>query len=248
MSKFYPAVDPLGFLVDDEIRPFEIDKRQDLTGAGAQACPIESSGIFIVHEHVVPANTAEVIHDVFPHCWARTNAGSANESVTLIPFMQVAGFVLFDSSKANNQPFLVENDYNIPTIAATPNNTNRQNVRGTTFLSDDSPVMNNIGMRNPLHTIYLPANSVFRVLFRLVPLSAAAVIPNPFVIGTPVLAGGKRIDFAGARVSGVRMPQQMYNDLKIARRKGELGPEGSSSDKPIGVTHSDALGGTVRRR
>ncbi len=247
MSKYYPAVDPLGFLVDDEIRPFEIDIRNDLTGTGAQACPIKSTGVFIVHEHTVPANTAEVIHDVFPHCWRRTNPGAADESAALIPFALVAGWVLFDSAKANNQPFLVENDYNIPTVAATPNNTNRQKTRGTTFLADNAPIMNNVGMRNPLHTIYLPAGSVFQVLFRLVPLTAAAVVPNPFTIGVNAIGAGNRIDFAGARVSGVRMPQQMYADLKIARRKGELGPEGSSSEKPIGVTRSDVLGGGRHR-
>jgi hypothetical protein len=236
MSKYYPAVDPLGFLVDDEIRPFEIDKRQDLTGTGAQACPIQATGLFIVHEHKVPENTAEVIHDVFPHVWRRTNPGAADESVAMIPAIELAGFVLFDSTKANNQPFLVENDYNVPTVAATPNNLNREVVRGTTFLADDAPIMNNVGMRNPLRTIYLPAGSIFRVIFRLVPLTATAAIPNPFTIGANPVVGGKRLDFAGARVSGVRMPQQMYEDLKIARRKGELGPEGSSAQNPIGVS------------
>ncbi len=235
MTSYYPAVDPLAFLVDEEIRPFEIDQRQDLTGSGVQACRLQSSGVFIVHEHTVPENTAEVIHDVFPHAWARTNVGSANESATVLTPAQVAGWMIFDSTKGNNQPFLVVNDYNIPTKYSNPNNTDRMAVRGTTLLAAEGPVLNNVGMRNPLHTIFLPAGTIFRVLFSLTPLTATNVVPNPYTIGTNPVSGGKRVDFAGARVSGVRMPQQMYNDLRIARRKGQLGPEGNAAQDPIGV-------------
>jgi hypothetical protein len=228
----YPAIDPLAFLVDDEIRPFQIDIRHDLTGTGAQACPTLSNGLFIVHDHVVPDNTAEVIMGVFPHVWERTNVGLVTASVKLLDFRDVAGWVLFDSTKDNNQPFLVQNNYNKPTIAAAPNDLDRDTERGSTFLSDDAPIIENIGMRNPLSTIYLPAKSLFRVLFSLTPAAPPPNnIPNPYQIGV----GPKRIDFAGALVFGLRMPQQTYDQLKIARRNGQLGPEGSSVVSPIGT-------------
>lgn len=226
----YPAIDPLRFLVDDEIRPFDIDQRFDLTGTGAQACPVVSSGIFIVHQHVVPDNTAEVIQNVHPHCWRRTDVGTPDESVALLDPAQIQGFVLFDRSKDNNQPYLVEHNYNSPTTAANPNNTDRQTVRGDTWISNDEPLVRDAGMFNPLSGIYLPPKSIFRVLFRLAPLASANGIPNPYYIpNQPPPATGKRIDFAGAKVSGVRMPVQTYDKLRVARRKGQLGPEASAA-------------------
>lgn len=231
----YPAIDPLAFLVDEEIRPFEDDQRQDLTGTGAQACPILSEGLFIVHQHTVPENTAEVILNVFPHVWARTNIGAPAESVVPLDPKVCAGFVLFDVTKDINQPYLVSHNYNSPTLAANPNNTDRQTVRGNTWLSADQPILMNVGMRNPLSTIYLPAKSVLRVIFRLAPIASANPIPTTLVIGGAAAPADNRIDFAGALVSGLRMPQQTYEKLLIARRKGKLGPEGSSSQDPIGV-------------
>jgi hypothetical protein len=220
----YPAVDPLGFLVDDEIRPFIIDIRHDLTGTGAQAAPIQSTGVFIVHEHVVPEDVAEIVMGVFPHCWARTNVGAVVaplESVHLLDFNAIAGFVLFDNSKNNNQPFLVSNDYNKATVATFPNDRDRDVKGGTTFIDNDAPVLENIGMRNPYTTTYLPAGSTFRVLFQLAPMAPVNGVPNPYQIGT----GTNRIDFAGALVFGLRMPQQKYNQLLIARRMGGLGQD-----------------------
>ena len=229
---FLPATDPMSFLVDDEIRPFDIDKRQDLTGTGTQACPIVSTGVYIVHEHEVPDNTAEVVLNVFPHAWRRTNVGLPDEGVAIIDPMLIAGFVLFDNARDNNQPYLVEHDYNIATVAGTPNNLNRSRGRGATLLSNDQPLMRAAGMKNALSPIYLPPKSKFRVLFQLVASIPAVAgppitggIPNPFVIGTNVVNVDYRIDFAGAYVSGVRMPVQTYDQLKTARRKGFLGAE-----------------------
>lgn len=220
----YPSLDPLAFLVDDEIRPFDIDTRQDLTGTGDQACPTVANGIFIVHEHKVPDATAEVVLDVYPHAWLRTNPGTPQESARRLTRAEIEGFALFDATKDQNQPFIVENDYNLPTIAGAGNNTNRQKLRGSTFISEDSPMMANISMRNPLRAIYLPPGSTFRVLFRLMPTPATSPLPNTMLIGS----GSNRVDFAGARVTGVRMPVSVYDKLKTARRMGLLGPEGSA--------------------
>lgn len=234
-----PAVDPLHFLVDEEIRPFRIDQRHDLTGTAGtrQACPRVSTNVFIVHEHEVPKNQCEVVHGYFGHCWERTNPGTPDESVHLIPPADLAGFVLFTPSKnANDFGMTVEVDYNKPTIAATPNDTDRQSLAGDAFVSADAPMLANMQMRSPLTTVYLPAGSTFRVLFRLAPTAATKTlpvgeeetpIPNTYVIGNPAagLDPVKRIDFAGALVYGVRMPQGLYGNLLKARRAGLLGPE-----------------------
>jgi len=228
----YPANDPLGYLVDAEVRAYEDDQRFDLTGTGAEATPIVSTGLFIVHQHTVPKDTTEIIMNVFPHCWRRTDVGDAAlESVQQIPAAELAGFVLFDNSKDSNQPTIVSHNYNSPTVFANPNNRQRDTVRGTSFLGADQPAMRNFGMLNPYALIELPSESVFRVLFRLSPVATANGIPNPFVIGDPG-AGTKRIDFAGAYVTALRMPSQTYAKLKIARRLGQLGPEGSMANLP----------------
>ncbi len=224
----FPSVDPMKFLVDDEIRAFIIDKRHDLASPDA---PILSTGLFIVHEHVVPDNTAEVIHGVFPHCWRRDNPTTADETVVLLTPEQVAGWVIFNQTKNNNQPYLVEIDYNSPTLSTAPNDLDRQSVGGSTFLPEDAPRTMDNAMQNSLKTFYLPAKSVFRVTFRLTPVASNSPVPNPWVLGAnPEPDVNNRIDFAGAMVYGVRMPQRMYDQLKIARRTGKLGAEAHFGD------------------
>ncbi len=172
-----PAVDPMHFLVDEEIRPFRIDKRHDLTGTinTRQAAPRVSTNVFIVHEHEVPAKQCEVIHGYFGHCWERTNPGTADESVAMIDPLKLAGFVLFTPSKnANDFGITVETDYNKPTTIATPNDTDRQVLSGDTLLSADAPMLANMQMRSPLTTVYLPAGAKFRVLFQLAPAASTS--------------------------------------------------------------------------
>lgn len=233
----FPGVDPMHFLADEEIRPFRIDHRHDLTGTGRQACPVVSTGVFIVHEHTVPKDQCEVIHGYFGHCWERTEPGAADESCQLIDPARLAGFVLFTPSKNTNDfGITMEYDYNAPTVQATPNDRDRRTLTGDTFLSADAPTLVSMHLRSPLGTIYLPGGTKFRVLFQLAPNAATKTlpageeetpIPNPFTIGENPVAGtpNNRIDFAGALVYGVRMPQRLYGALLSARRAGLLGPE-----------------------
>jgi hypothetical protein len=233
----YPSYNPLSFLVDDEIREVEIDTRWDLTAEGAQAVPTVATGIFIVHEHTVPSNTGEVVFGIHPHCWRRENpgaVGAGGEFVRQLDPTDVAGSVLFDATKDGNQPLLVETDYNLPAIAGSGQNTSRQRLRGSTWLPRDGAQFRDVVLQNPLRTYWLPAGSVFRVLFRLMPNAAgAAALPDPWIIPdyTPgPVATQHRIDFAGALVLALRMPQTLYEKLKVARRLGLLGPEAAGID------------------
>ncbi len=218
-----PTVDPLLFLSDDEIRPFSIDKRQDLTGTGSQACPQLAGGQYIVHEHDVPEGMAEVVLGVFPHVWQRTNVATANEGALVINPALLAGYVLFMYRRGNAQLAIEESDYNVPTIASAAQNNNRDLVAGTTFFSADPTLMGGVQYQNPLTSILLPSGSKFRVLFSLAEEAATSGI-QPYAIGGDATVT-KRIDFAGAKVVGVRMPQQTFDILKTARRAGLLGPE-----------------------
>lgn len=234
-----PMHDVQAFLADEEVIPFEDDQRQDLTGTGAQACDIVSTGVFIVHKHKVPDNTAEIVLGMFPHAWSRINVGgdpavlTTAEAEQLIDARLLAGGAVWDLDTGKKQPFQVSHDYNIGTISTSPNNTQRSKVRGTTFVSSDEPVYASNGMMNSLRAMYFPGGSEVRVLFRIVPGITPFTIAIPANHGLPgawtVGSGEQTIAFAGAKVFGVRLPQQRYKQLMIARGKGELGPEGAGS-------------------
>ena len=182
----------------------------------------------------MPKNTAEVILAITPHCWVRTDPGGADESVALLSPAVVAGWVLFGSRKGSGQPYVVKTNYNEPLSSAFPppiNDNIRDVIEGTTFLYEQPQHGAALGFMNPLTTILLPAETEFIVTFRLTPqLSAAAGgIPVQMQIGAGI--PGKRIDFAGALVSGLAMPQQLYNQIFRDRQRGLLGSEAGGRER-----------------
>jgi hypothetical protein len=218
-----PAIDPMLFLSDENIKPFHFDERHDLTAANAIKV---STNLFVVHKHVVPKDTAEVILAVTPHCWARTDPGGANESVALMTPAQVAGWVLFASRKGNGQPYVVRTNYNEPLAsAAVANDKNRDDIEGSTFLYDQPQHGASLGFLNPLTTFFLPAGTEFSVTFRLAPQTTVANGGTVKQMQIGAGAAGLRLDFAGALVSGLTMPQQLYNQLFKERLMGHLGAE-----------------------
>lgn len=237
MNQPFPALEPFRFLVDDEIRPFWDDQRQDLTALaavlapGGQAVKEIGSGVFVVHEHTVPVNHAEIILGVLPHCWVRTDVDGAQESVRRMTPDEVAGWVLFSQSKTNNQPFDVKVNYNKALASASAkNNGNRvEGVAGQTFIPTDLQEVSQLFGVNQNGYTYLPAGSVFSVRFQLMPQQPANAAPvagdqygPPFQMQIGAGDPGWRIDFAGAAVFGLRLPQVRYEALLRARRIGDL--------------------------
>jgi hypothetical protein len=234
----FPSIDPLRFLVDEQIRPFYRDERHDLTASNA---PILSTGVYIVHSHQVPKDTVEVVMGVLPHVWARSNPGTANETVALInevdslppaaPATSILqgtaqGWFLWTMLKGGAQPFTVETNYNAPQTQAGASDAQRFVQRGSTWATNDRIIGSTVGFGNPLSTVLVPAGQKFEVTFQLAPRSPTNPIPNPYQIPSPAVpAPALRIDFAGALVFGVTMPQQYYDKLVNARRQGRLGPE-----------------------
>jgi hypothetical protein len=229
----FPSIDPLRFLVDEQIRPFYRDERHDLTAANA---PILSTGVFIVHSHQVPKDTVEVVMGVLPHVWARSNPGTPSETVALINEVDslppplpatgilrgtAQGWFLWNTLKGGAPPFTTETNYNAPQTQAGASDAQRFVQRGLTWATSDRIIGSTVGFGNPLSTILVPAGQRFEVTFQLAPTSPTNPVPNPYQIG----AGDLRIDFAGALVFGVTMPQQFYDKLVNARRQGKLGPE-----------------------
>lgn len=218
-----PANDPLRYLVDEQVRPFVRDQRHDVTDTAA---PKIATGQFVVHEHVVPADTVEVVMGVVPHVWQRTDVGDPQESVVLLPPIAVAGWVLFDVLKGGNQPYVSETNYNTALLAGSANDANRLVRRGSTFYPQDTHLAAQTGFTNPLSNILVPAKTKFQVIFSVTETSLAPPnIPSPWAIGSTAVDPSRRIDFAGAYVFGMTMPQTVYDEILRARRKGLLGPE-----------------------
>lgn len=224
----FPAIEPTLFLVDDEIRPFWLDERHDLVGTGDEACPTISNGVFIVHSHEVPEAECEVVFGTYNHVWQRENPTAPEENWVQLPPDDVAGSVLFNMRKAKNQPYIIQTDYNVPTISAAPQDRLRPALAGSTFLATNGPQLFSIGMTNQLQTFLLPASSKFQVTFQVMPqLDGAGALPNPWHVPTYPDTSNNRIDGAGAAAFGVRMPQRLYNVLKKSREVGLLGAEAS---------------------
>jgi hypothetical protein len=221
----YPLVDPMRFLVDEEVRPFSYDKRQDLTAAGV---PILSTGVFVVNEIVVPENEVFVIMGVAPHLWARTDPLAASSTLIPLPSDTAGmgagqGWWLFNYLRGGQQPFVAQTDYNKPRLQAAANNNDRFVADGTTWLPGSlaMPSYAQFGFANALTPIVCQPQVVFQVTFQLAPTATASPLPNPFTIGS----GANRIDCAGANVFGLSMPKALYDKFTTARRDGLLGAE-----------------------
>lgn len=223
----FPLVDPMRFLVDEEVRPFYLDARQDLTAVGV---PVLSTGVFIVNQFEVPENEVYVVMGVTPHLWARTDpADAVDESLVALP-SEIAnmgagqGWWLFNTLRAGQQPFVMQTNYNKPRVQASANNNDRFVSDGTTWLPSPGAVPSyaQFGFGSPLTPIVCQPRVLFQVTFQMAPTAAAAVAtPNPFQIG----AGTNRIDCAGAVVFGLSMPKPLYDRFTTARRQGLLGAE-----------------------
>lgn len=224
----FPLVDPMRFLVDEEVRPFVMDARQDLTATGSLAPPQLATGVFIVNQFTVPKSEVYVVMGVAPHLWARIDPGEANtESLAPLPDEIASmgagqGWWLFNTLRAGQQPYVVQTNYNKPRVQASANNNDRFIENGLTWLPASISSFMQFGFSNALTPIACQPETLFQVTFQLAPTADAAVAtPNPYLIGS----GSNRIDCAGAAVFGLSIPKPLYDSFVLARRDGLLGAE-----------------------
>jgi hypothetical protein len=213
------------FLVDEQIRPLHHDERHDLTDPAAEELLI-SSGRFKVVNIEVAKNEVAIIFAVVPHAWRRVTVDDVFlQSVQRILPAQGDGFFLFTVQKATTQPYIARTNWNTNTAAATPDDADRVQQQGLTWLANDVMLSAQQQFQNPLLPFVVAGGTSMSVIFELMPTAVAGGIPNPFVIGNPGPNGTLRVDFAGALVVGLTMPKQVYDQLLKARRAGLLGPE-----------------------
>lgn len=222
-----PLVDPMRFLVDEEVRPFWRDARQDVTAQGTLAPKQLSTGVFVVNEFKVLPNTVDVVLGIAPHLWARTDPETPGESLVSLPDQALQmgagqGWWLFNWLKAGQQPYIMQTDYNTPRLQANANNKDRFSTTGISWLPPSVLAYMQFGYSNALTPIACQPDTLFQVTWQLAPVAAAAVAtPNPYVIGS----GVNRIDCVGAMVFGLSMPKALYDEFVVSRRAGLLGNE-----------------------
>lgn len=209
MSSF---IDPRYFLADPQIRPFVLDQRVDLT---APNVPIVATGRYVVTELRPPRGQVYVIKNITPYAMARTDVGLGTASFQLISEIAAAGFFAFEPTVNDNSPFIIEQDYNAPKTAgaASLNNNDRIRAKGIGYVSDSPWVVAQNSWWNPLFSIFVPSNAIFRLIFSILPVSATDPIPAGGQFGIGGAGGTRRVDFAGSILVGQQMAEQYYHGL-----------------------------------
>lgn len=215
-----PLLNPWHFLDDPQIRPFVRNQRVDLKASNV---PIISTNRYLVFQYQVPAGQCLVVKGYAFYACERTYVGTANESFRYLTADEGNGFFSFQPLINDNSPAIVQLDTNSPkTSGGTLNNNDRQGSNGYTEITAN-PLQDVMLVENPLFTIAVPSGKTFQVAFSVLSVSTlnASGIPTggQFQVGT----GVKRVDFAGAVVTGVIMPQQLYDQTKAAAQSSRGG-------------------------
>lgn len=214
-----PFLNHWHFLDDPEIRPFVRNQRVDLKASNV---PIISTNRYVVFSYQVPAGQCLVVKGFSFYACERTYIGTANESFRYLTPDEGNGFFSFQPLVDNNSPAIVQLDTNSPkTSAGTLNNNDRQGSNGFTEISSN-PAADVRLVENPLFSVAVPSGKTLQVAFSVLPVSTlnSAGIPTggQFQVGT----GIKRVDFAGALISGVLMPQQLYDQTKAKVQQAQM--------------------------
>lgn len=209
-----PLLNHWQFLDDPEIRAFTRNQRVDLKASNV---PIISTNRYVVFAYQVPAGQCLVVKGLAFYACERTYIGTANESFRYLGPDEANGFFSFQPLVDNNSPTIVQLDFNSPkTAAGTLNNNDRQGSNGFTEVSLNPYFDAHVMAQNPLYSVAVASGKTLQVAFSVLPVSTlnSANIPTggQFQVGT----GIKRVDFAGAFISGVIMPQQLYDQTKKA--------------------------------
>ncbi len=208
---------PQHILDDPQVKPFIRDQRVDLKAGNV---PIISTNRYVVLAYDVPPGQCLVVKGMAFYACERTYIGLTNESFRYLTGQEANGFFSYQPLVDRNSPYQVNLDFNSPkTSGGTLNNNDRQGSNGFTEITA-TPFTDVKMVENPLHTIAVPAGKRFEVAFSILPVSTlnSSGIPTggQFQIGT----GIKRVDFAGAVIQGLIMPQQLYDQVKAKVQKG----------------------------
>jgi hypothetical protein len=205
-------IDPRYFLADPEVRPFILDQRQDLT---APNVTILGTNRFVVFELVPPRGQVYLIKNFVPYAMQRINVAGVNATFEMIPSADAAGFFAFEPLLNDNSPFIIEQSYNAAKTsgAVSLNNEDRTRTKGIGYISDSPYADAQNAWFNPLFSVLVPGQSLFRVAFSILSPSLADPLPAAGRFGVGGVGGTRRVDFAGCVLVGQQMTEQYYHGL-----------------------------------
>ena len=206
-------IDPRRYLADATARPFVRDFRVDLT---APDVPTEATGRYIVAELPVPRGQRFVVKSIFPYAMARTDVGDASlESARMLSNAEAGGYFSFEPSVNGNSPFVIEADLNAMRTSAGAQNSDRVKTNGWTHIVENPWFSASVNWDNPLFSVEVAPDAVFRIIFTLLPTGFSSGLPNPYLIPAPppAVQPPKRVDFAGVILAGINMSDQSYRDI-----------------------------------
>jgi len=198
------ALWPSWFLADASVRPFAREQRVDVAASDA---PTLNDEEFIVFENRTKRNEIEIVRRIVPYAMRRTDVGTPSEAFARIPPAEGDGYFGFSPKVGGKTALVLDTNLNAPRTAAGALNAERVR-RGVITSLSDSP-WEDAQAYNPLMAIAVPSEVVFQVTFSVLPAATASPIPNPFAVGGA--GGARRVDFAGVVVTGVVMPQHLYD-------------------------------------
>jgi len=198
------------FVADEQIKPIIIEERHDLTASDVTKITPER---FVIFKLVPPKGQVVVVKSIAPFVCRRTDIGDpALESFEYIPAIEANGFMNWQPLVNGTAPFIIKTNINNPeTLAAPPSDaSNRFQSPGLTSFSDD-PQKDLFITKQHSFNILVRGEKEFSIQFRLVGSTGAGAMPNVYTVGGA--GAGKRVDFAGAMIYGVTMPEQLYNKI-----------------------------------
>lgn len=197
-------IDPTDFLVDPQVMPFSNDQRADIVGADAEEI---ATGRYVVYKEVVPKGQVMVVRYITPYAMERTDVGTGAESAQMIDPQRINGFVAFNPLVNGKSPVILGIDMNAGKDLANASNAERIRRSGITAVSMQPWIDSQ--RHNPLFYYIVNSGDEFSMTFEILPQAASNPLPNPWRVG----AGVNRVDFAGVRISGVTMPQALYDEV-----------------------------------
>jgi len=203
-------IEPSYFLADPQVRPFVSDQRQDLAAANA---PITSEGHFIIASLKPPRGQVVIIKAIVPYAMERILVGAAEETVRMLDPVNANGFFSFAPSINDAAPFIIEQDYNAPRIALF-NDLDRVRSPGISDISQQPWADAQRSWFNPLFSILVPSDAVFRIVFSILPPATTSPLPPGGQYGINGAGGTRNVDFAGCMIVGQQMSAQYYHGLE----------------------------------
>lgn len=196
------------FIVDEQIRKFKYEECHDLINpdSGVEIAP----DTFEFTSFAPEKGQVVVVKAVAPYLMRRENPGTPDESVVMVSRFEANRWFSVTIKIGNSIPLISSINVNAFADLATASDSERIEAAGGTGITDD-PWLVEFLPKDPADSYLVRSQKKFSLTLKQLPLNTVDPISNPVIIGGPTT---KRVDFAGAIVYGVTMPESVYDSMK----------------------------------